>query len=375
MRILQICTTFGPGGIQRHAIDLGYWLRARGHHVGFAGTPRGWLDPDTDPDYLPLPLDKVSWEGGNIVVRMWHLLLCAAKLRSFLKRHRFNMIHAHESAPALLAKIASLGMKLPIAVTYHGSEPERIAEFGKTANATAQMVITPSHRTADDLNAIGGVPREKLRVVGLGVRPAPETDADAVARLRAELLAGDAKLLVVVVARLARQKGIDILVQAVRRIAERRRDIRFVVVGEGPLDDQVQGWAAEAGVADMIRFVGNRSNVYDYLRAGDMFLLTSRWEALPITIVEAFRAGLPVVSTDCGGIAEIVDDRVGRVVPIGDVEAIAASVLEICGDDGLRERLSRAALEHSEEDRFSPDHIHGLFETLYGEFIEQSRRG
>jgi len=374
MRILQICTTFGPGGIQRHAIDLGYWLRARGHHVGFAGTPRGWLDPKTDPDYLPLPLDKVSWEGGNIAVRLWNLLVCAARLRPFLKRHRFDMIHTHESAPALLARVASLGMKLPIAVTYHGSEPERIAEFGKTANATAQMVITPSHRTADDLNAIGGVPREKLRVVGLGVQPAPETDAGAVARLRAELLGGDAKLLVVVVARLARQKGIDILIEAVRRIAQSRTDIRFVVVGEGPLDDRVHGWAAEAGVADRIAFVGNRSNVYDYLRAGDMFLLTSRWEALPITIVEAFRAGLPVVSTDCGGIAEIVNDEVGRVVPIGDVAAIAAAVLEICGDDSLRARLSQAALRHSEADRFSPDHIHGLFEKLYGEFIEQSRR-
>ena len=110
-------------------------------------------------------------------------------------------------------------MKLPIAVTYRGSEPERIAEFGKTANATAQMVITPSRRTADDLNAIGGVPREKLRVVGLGVRPAPDVDESAVAQLRAELLGETATQLVVVVARLARQKGIDILIEAVRRIA------------------------------------------------------------------------------------------------------------------------------------------------------------
>jgi len=374
MRILQICTTFGPGGIQRHAIDLGMWLRARGHHVGFAGTPRGWLDPKTDPDYLPLPLDKVSWEGGNIAVRLWHLLYCAARLRPFLKRHRFDMIHAHESAPALLAKVASLGMKLPIAVTYHGSEPERIAEFGKTANATAQMVITPSHRTADDLNTIGGVPREKLRVVGLGVRPAPEVDAAAVARLRAELLGDTAAMLVVVVARLARQKGIDILIEAVRQIAPTRPDIRFVVVGEGPLDHEVGGWAAAAGVADRIAFVGNRSNVYDYLMAGDLFLLTSRWEALPITIVEAFRAGLPVVATDCGGIAEIVDSSVGRVVPIGDADAIADAVLEICNDDEKRANLAKAALRHSGADRFSPDHIHGLFEKLYGEFIEASRR-
>jgi len=195
-----------------------------------------------------------------------------------------------------------------------------------------------------------------------------------VARLRAELLGDTAAMLVVVVARLARQKGIDILIEAVRQIAPTRPDIRFVVVGEGPLDHEVGGWAAAAGVADRIAFVGNRSNVYDYLMAGDLFLLTSRWEALPITIVEAFRAGLPVVATDCGGIAEIVDSSVGRVVPIGDADAIADAVLEICNDDEKRANLAKAALRHSGADRFSPDHIHGLFEKLYGEFIEASRR-
>lgn len=365
MRILQMCTTFGPGGIQRHAIDLGMWLRARGHHVAFAGAPRGWFDSEEDPDYLALDVDKVSWEGGHAITRVWHLLACAAKLRPFLKRHRFDLIHAHESAPALVARLAALGLDVPIAVTYHGSEPERVPQFGRVANRTARLVITPSHRTAADLRTRGGVEPGKLRVIGLGVAERPEADAASVARLREELAAGGATRIVLVVARLSPQKGIDVLIDVVARVAAVRPDIRFVVVGEGPQEDEVPGWAAQAGVSDHIAFVGPKRNVYDYLLASDLFLLTSRWEALPISIVEAFRAGVPVVTTDCGGCAELVDDSVGRVLPIGDVDAIAASVLAICGDDEARAAMAAAAFRRSREDRFTPDHIHGLFEKTY----------
>ena len=114
--------------------------------------------------------------------------------------------------------------------------------------------------------------------------------------------------------------------------------------------------------------------VGDYLAAGDAFLLTSRWEALPVTIVEAFRARLPVIASDCGGVAEIVDDAVGAVTPVGNAQASADALLALTANETARRRKGEAAHARAAEPRFSPDHVHGVFERLYEETIRDFRR-
>ena len=169
---------------------------------------------------------------------------------------------------------------------------------------------------------------------------------------------------------MAHQKGIDVLVEVVRRVKACRGDIRFVVVGDGPLRERAREWARRAGVETLLQFVGISDEPYLYLKAADIFLLTSRWEGLPITIAEAFQAGLPVVATDAGGVRELVAPAVGRVVPIGDADALSASVLEICGDKQLRRHMSEAAIKVSREDRFSIPHVHRIFERTYADMLD-----
>jgi len=371
MRILEICTTIGPGGIQRHALDLGAWLSKRGHLVAYAGAPHAWFRHD-DPLYLALRTDLVSWEGGSMARRLAALPGAALTLRRFLAKHRFDLIHAHESAPALVARLADPARRLPLVLTYHGSEPERTAQFAAIAKRTADLVLTPGGRCGEDL-AAAGVDRARLKVIGLGVRAAPRGDPENAAALRARYL-GDGRVLVVSVARLARQKGIDIMIEAARLVAASDPGVRFVIVGDGPLRDEVRALARARGVDAIVSFAGDSSNVGDFLAASDIFLLTSRWEALPVTIVEAFRARLPVIATDCGGVSEIVDAAVGAVTPIEDPQATAAAVMRIAGDETLRRTLGSAALARAAEPRFSPDHVHGAFERLYEDVIRDFRR-
>lgn len=371
MRILEICTTIGPGGIQRHALDLGAWLSARGHLVAYAGAPHAWFRGD-DPLYLALRTDLVSWEGGSMARRLAALPGAALTLRRFISRHRFDLIHAHESAPALVARLADPARRLPLILTYHGSEPERVGQFAAVAKRTADLVLTPGGRCGEDL-AESGVDRRKLKVIGLGVREAPRSDAANAARLRARFL-GDGRVLVVSVARLAHQKGIDVMIEAARLVADRDPGVRFVIVGDGPLREDVHKLSHARGVDRILSFAGDSSSVGDFLAASDIFLLTSRWEALPVTIVEAFRARLPVIATDCGGVAEIVDATVGAVTPIEDPQATAGAVLKLAGDEELRRKLGSAALARAAEPRFSPDHVHGAFERIYEDVIRDFRR-
>ncbi len=367
LRILLLCTDFGMGGIARHTLDLQAWLVAQGHQVYLGGTIGEWAGPKTDMDFLDMPTRYVGSDGGNIFARLRHIARAAMRMRRWLVEHPIDVIHAHESAPALVADLARKGRGIPLIVTYHGSDPERIRSFGAIARR-ADLVITPSHRSAQDLEAKGQVPASKLKVIGLGIKPAPANEPVDVAALRKKLL-GDGTHLIVTIARIAHQKGIDILIDCVERLKESHPQFRFVVIGDGPLETDMLALAKRKGVLSHLTFAGRSETPFRYLRAADLMALTSRWEALPISIVEAFQAGLPVVATDCSGVSELVDDQVGRCVAKGDVDAICQAVVQILEDATGLQKKSSAALTRSHEDRFDPDTINRQFEATYRALI------
>ncbi|PPB81479.1 glycosyltransferase involved in cell wall biosynthesis [Albidovulum inexpectatum] len=363
LHVLEMQTQFGVGGITRHVLSLTDWLRGQGHRVTLGGSPAAWAGPDDQPDYLDLPTRAVSGEGGGMPRRMVAVARSVWRLRAWLKANPVDVIHAHESAPALVANLARKGLGVPLIVTYHGSEPERIAAFGRIARG-ADLVITPSYNSAADLQRIGGVDPTRLTVLGLGVPAAPCDPPQEVAALRQRLLAGGDRL-VMTLARLERQKGIDVLIRVAARLAGSHPGWRFAVAGDGVDEARLKTQAREAGVADRVIFLGRVERPHLYLRAADLFLLTSRWEALPFTIVEAFQAGIPAVATACSGVVELIDDTVGAVVPIGDVEAIAQAVRRILADETLRSDMARRALQRAAEPRFDPDWVHAQFVQTY----------
>ena len=360
MRLLQLTTNFLPGGIQRHVLDLSEGMRRRGHQVVLAGDDGDWRPADA----VPLALNGVSWRGGSRLARVRTLLSCARALRREIRARRIELVHAHETAPALAARLATLGLGVPVVMTFHGSAPSREAGVARTGRLCARVVISPSRDGIERLVA-RGLPRDRGRVLGLGVpAPAPPDPAE-VAALRARLLAGRAGPLVISLSRLDPQKGIDVMIAAARRVLARHPGATFAVAGKGPLSDQVGAWAEAAGVAGAFRFLGPVSTVPAHLAAADIFLLTSRWENLPISIVEAFHAGLPVVATDCGGVRELVDDSVGALVPVDDPEASAAALMRLIEEPELAARASAAAKARAREPRFIPEEVEAGFEALY----------
>jgi len=371
MNILQICTNFLPGGIQRHVLDLTADLRARGHRVTLAGDAGDW-DDRADPDRIVLPLGRVAGTGGAALQRVTALVPVALALRREIRARGVEIIHSHETAPALAVRLATAGMGLPRLMTFHGSAPDREASVARIGRACADLVISPSQTSLDSLIA-KGLPRDKTRHLGLGIAPMPAVDPDAVAALRQELLGPEGRYLILSLSRLQPQKGIDVMVEVARRVVAQAPGAVFAVAGKGPLREQAEGWARAAGVADHIRFLGPVSTVPLHLAASDLFLLTSRWEALPISIVEAFRAGLPAIATDCGGVGELIDDQVGALLPVGDAAAIADAVLAMIADPALAARKAAAALARSHEARFDPATVHAAFEATYAEMIARAK--
>lgn len=366
LRILQLTTNFKQGGIQRHILDLTEFLRKNGHHVTLAGAPNVWGNRDIDPEFIELRLDKVAQTGGSRIARAFAATKCARILRKAVLERQIDIVHSHETAPAIVAKLAVSGPKKLI--TYHGSSPDRTKQFANVSKSCADFVISPSQTTLNQL-IDHGLPESRTRVLGLGIAEKPAPDPSKVSKLRTELGLQANDQLIFSLSRLDFQKGIDIMLEVASAALSTNPNLFFAVGGTGPLADEVSTWVENAGVAERFRFLGPVSDVEHYLAAADLFLLTSRWEALPISIVEAFRAGLPVIATDCGGVKELVDDTVGRLCTVGDVGGIAQAVLELASDTELKEKLAQNALTKSKGSRFDPDTVHASFEQFYQDIL------
>jgi glycosyltransferase involved in cell wall biosynthesis len=154
------------------------------------------------------------------------------------------------------------------------------------------------------------------------------------------------KKIVGAVGRLSPEKGYADLVRAAERVARRDRGIGFVLFGDGPLRDALERQVAEAGLCGRFALAGFRHDVGKFLPFIDVMAQPSFTEGLPVAVLEAFAAGVPVVATAVGGTPEVIENGVdGRLVPPGDPSALAESLLHVLDDDERRRRMGKRARE------------------------------
>ncbi|MCM2390255.1 glycosyltransferase family 4 protein [Streptomyces albipurpureus] len=184
---------------------------------------------------------------------------------------------------------------------------------------------------------------------------------------------------VVAAGRLTRVKRYDILVEAFAKVAAAHPDWKLRIYGSGDATgnerDALTAQIARLRLTEHVFLMGNANPLEKEWVKGSIAAVTSTRESFGMTIVEAMRCGLPVVSTDCPyGPREIISDGVdGRLVPVGDVDAVAGALLELIVDDELRRRTGAAALAASE--RFDPARIAARHEELFTALIAQAREG
>ncbi|MCP3821971.1 glycosyltransferase family 4 protein [Streptomyces sp. A3M-1-3] len=214
--------------------------------------------------------------------------------------------------------------------------------------------------------------RTRLRLPGVRIDAVP----NSVPAASVEPADGSAKV-IVAAGRLTPVKRYDLLVQAFAKVVAAHPDWRLRIYGSGDATGNEQTALSllirELALVDQVSLMGSVSPLEREWVKGSIAASTSRTESFGMTIVEAMRCGLPVVSTDCpNGPREIIDDGVdGRLVPPGDVEAIAGALLELVEDDDLRRRMGRAALASSA--RFDPARIAERQEAIFTELLADHR--
>lgn len=226
-----------------------------------------------------------------------------------------------------------------------GGRWRRIVPLIAATYPYADAVVTVSDGVADDLSATTGLARSMLTTIyNPVISPALERRA-AGATGHAWLDEPDGTPVIVAAGRLVRAKGFDVLLAAFARLVESRA-ARLIVLGEGDQRQALVQQAHDLDIAARVDFVGRVDPIEPWLARARVYVLSSRHEGLPATLIEALGCGCPVVATNCpSGPAEILDHgRYGRLVPVEDPEALAAAIGASCDTSLDRDQLiARAA--------------------------------
>jgi glycosyltransferase involved in cell wall biosynthesis len=217
-----------------------------------------------------------------------------------------------------------------------------------------------------------GVPAQKLTVVrnGIHIRPAQADRTTALARVGVT----PSSQVVINVARLAPQKGHHLLIDAIPTVLAARPNARFLLVGDGPLRDELAARLRDEGLDSRVRLLGKRPDVPDLLAAADLFVLPSHFEGLPLSALEAMGASLPVVATRVSGTSEaVVDGVTGRLTAPDDAAALAAAIVSTLSDRALARRWGAAGHKRVATKFSAAGMAHGV-DKIYGDLIHGAGR-
>ena len=276
------------------------------------------------------------------------------RLRQLVGRRRYDIVHTHMPVPAVAARLV-LGPGGPRLVHTEHNTWHRYRWSTYLANlatyALNDHVIAVSRAVAHSIETsrvphLRELPPVEVLVHGIDLDRAPDRKTAAEARHLLGL-PDDAPVLGTV-GNLTAKKDQTTLLRALALLRCSHPGVRLVIVGTGPMRQALERDARALGIADMVEFTGLRDDVPALLPAFDVFVLPSRFEGLPIALVEALAAGLPSVATSVGGVPEVITSgSEGLLVAPGSPELLASAVERLLSDEGLRRRMSLSALQRS----------------------------
>jgi glycosyltransferase involved in cell wall biosynthesis len=363
IRVLHVSQP-GDGGAARVVADLARDQLARGFAVAVAATPEGELAEAVDTIGARLAVWRAGRRPGPSTLGE------TRSLARIVAAERPDLVHLHSSKAGLAGRLALRG-RVPTLFQPHSWSfeplrgPLRAAairwERRAVAWTTALICVSEGERERGEAEGI----RAPYRVIPNGVDLDAFVQAGREERKAARVRLGLAEGPVAVcIARLCRQKGQDILVEAWPEVRARVPEARLVLVGGGPATEQLRA-APNTGV----ELVGPRDDVSDWLAAADVVAAPSRWEGMSLALLEAMASGRSVVATDVPGVREALGDDAGAVVAPGAVGELADAVAARLLDPALAEAEGAAGRKRAERQhdlRTTHDRIADLYAELLG---------
>ncbi|MBN3038759.1 MAG: glycosyltransferase family 4 protein [Candidatus Omnitrophica bacterium] len=309
-------------------------------------------------------------------------ILAFFELKRLIKRERFDIVHTHNSKAGILGRLAARCCRVPIIIhTVHSCVflYSNLSAFQrklfycveKFAAPFADKYIAISRPLQDEFIKAHIAPAEKFVTIYSGIDLAQfKKGLDVSAKKRDFGIAQD-EFVVGTVTRLAPGKGVEVFLRAAARAIADVPNVRFLIVGEGPLKDRLIQLAQELNISQKCIFTGLRQDVERITTIFDVSVLASFYEGMGRVVLESQAEGKPVVASKVGGIPDIVNDgQTGILVSPGDDKAFAAAIIKLLKDATLRGQMARAAAEWVGY-RFSREKMVADIVELYEQLIRK----
>jgi len=371
MKIGIVCyPTFGGSGVL--ATELGKALAQKGHQVHFIT----YQQPVRLNGFIPnIFYHEVQVPAYPLFDFPPYETALASTMVDVIKNNHLELLHVHYAIPhasaAYMAKqiLKKEGIFIPVITTLHGTD---ITLVGR--DKTYAPVVTFSINESDAITAVSqNLKEETFRHFNIEKEIEVIVNFVDVSRFSRKPIDAFKKVIAPngerVFLHASNFRKIKRVPDVVRIFAEVNRQLpsKLLFVGDGPERPAAEDLARELGVYDEIRFVGKQEQMEDILAIADLFLLTSEYESFGLAALEAMAAGVPVISTNAGGLSEInINGETGFLSPVGDIEAMSKQALTILKDDNTLAEFKKRAAAHAQ--KFDIKNIVPLYENLYRRF-------
>jgi glycosyltransferase involved in cell wall biosynthesis len=389
IRVLRVITRLNIGGPSIQAIALTTRLNDRGYDTQLVHGSLG--GGEGDMRYLLAPSTRVRQLSTlRRAIDPLHDALALERLVAIMRVWQPHIVHTHMAKAGTIGRLAASifnatagrRRRARVVHTYHGHVLE--GYFSPLKNRVFVGIERQLARVTDRIVAISPQIRRELlddyhigradqyRVVPLGFDLTTFVAIDDRARraARAALGLDDHVRVVTTVGRLTAIKQHALFVETAALVAMRDPAAVFLLAGDGELRPELEALVRERGLEPRLRFLGWRRDLATVYGASDVFLLTSRNEGTPVALIESLAAGVPGVSTDVGGVRDVIDtETVGLLAPFGDARALADHVATLLADRDRR-RLMGDAGRQSVAARYGLDRLVGDVDALYRELLQ-----
>jgi len=348
--ILFLGTQMAFGGAQTLLLDQALWFKARGHQtVAAFFYDRDGLNDKWQSAYDIRLVNLSAFDkNSSPLQKITSLLSGIWRLWRLLRAEKFDAVIAFTHDSNLLGLPLARLAGVPARIGTHLGSIRGLPRWREKLHAwlvnagIIQALIASSTRTQEDAIREGVAP-ERIEVIFNAIRPFEIRDGDrTAARQKLGLRPDDFFLLAV--GRLVYEKGHEFLVRAMPAVVQAHPNILAGICGAGPLFDDLQGQITALALGDKVRLLGQWEDVRELLAAADAFVLPSRWEGLPMALLEAMMAGLPVVAARVQGVDEVIENGVhGLLVPLENPEELSKAILQLMQDPQRRRQMGLAA--------------------------------